>query len=257
MISQLRIDGLRFLAIGIALVWGSLVCEMCQSSDTDTWIDDVKKLFQDSVLIKCGCVSKDFSNRLWNCDETEFCTSDSSKKVLVRRGSREMHETCRRSGREYITVLDAGSASGVKPLPYKCKHLYNTWYQVYYMELVTVVGWNRQIWFDLFQESAIFCPLVLWSSLLMDNIQTQKGWQRNLENLASRKVWNSNVILTSACFWNCHQRKRHSQELPIKKTNKKRQWIQRWTSKTPTATLERDLARMLNCAMLCVNTLLG
>ena len=40
-----------------------------------------------------------------------------------------MHETGGGSGQEYITVLDAGSASGVKLPPhivYKYKHLYNT-----------------------------------------------------------------------------------------------------------------------------------
>ena len=30
----------------------------------DAWIADVKKLFQESGLIKCGHVGKDFSNRL-------------------------------------------------------------------------------------------------------------------------------------------------------------------------------------------------
>ena len=30
---------------------------------------------------------RDFSNRLWNCDETPLCTTDTSKKVLARRGS--------------------------------------------------------------------------------------------------------------------------------------------------------------------------
>ena len=66
----------------------------------DAWIAGVKKLFQESGLIKRGRVDKDFSNRLWNCNETAFCTSDTSKKVLAKRGSQEVHETGGGSGRE-------------------------------------------------------------------------------------------------------------------------------------------------------------
>ena len=36
----------------------------------DAWIVYVKKLFQESG--QCCHVSKDFSNRPWNCDETAF-----------------------------------------------------------------------------------------------------------------------------------------------------------------------------------------
>lgn len=47
----------------------------------------------------------DLQNRLWNCDETGFCTAVASRSVLTRRGSKEVHETGGGSGRDYITVL--------------------------------------------------------------------------------------------------------------------------------------------------------
>ena len=47
----------------------------------------------------------DLNNRIWNCDETGFCTAVASKAVLTRRGAKEVHETAGGSGRDYITVL--------------------------------------------------------------------------------------------------------------------------------------------------------
>lgn len=60
----------------------------------------------------------DLASRLWNADETGFCTAMASHRVLARRGAREVHETARGSGREYVTVLGAGSADGVRLPPY-------------------------------------------------------------------------------------------------------------------------------------------
>lgn len=40
----------------------------------------------------------DLASRLWNADETGFCTSGASNKVLARRGAREVHETSGGSG---------------------------------------------------------------------------------------------------------------------------------------------------------------
>jgi len=64
--------------------------------------------------------------RLWNCDET-FCVSVSSKKLIVSRGTKMVHEIGGGSGCEHITVQCAGSASGQRLPPfilYKGKHLY-------------------------------------------------------------------------------------------------------------------------------------
>ena len=68
--------------------------------------------------------------RLWNCDETAFCTSVSSKKLIVRRGTKMVHEIGGGSGREHITVQCAGSAPGQRLPPfilYKGKNMYSRW----------------------------------------------------------------------------------------------------------------------------------
>ena len=72
----------------------------------------------------------DLASRLWNADETGFCTAVVSQRVLARRGSREVHETGGRSGRDYTTVLGAGSVDGVRLSPYilyKGVNLYLRW----------------------------------------------------------------------------------------------------------------------------------
>ena len=59
-----------------------------------------------NVFDKTGLAdAPDLPNSIWNCDETGFCTAVSSKTVLARRGTKEVHETAGGSGREYITVL--------------------------------------------------------------------------------------------------------------------------------------------------------
>ena len=90
----------------------------------------------------------DADERIWNCDETGFCTAVATKSVLAKRGSKNVHETGGGSGREYITVLGiitmyyiiiiigiilligCGSASGKRLPPYivyKAKHMYDIW----------------------------------------------------------------------------------------------------------------------------------
>lgn len=59
----------------------------------------------------------DLSARMWNADETGFCTSMAANKVLARRGTREVHETSGGSGRDYYTVLAAGAADGTRLPP--------------------------------------------------------------------------------------------------------------------------------------------
>ena len=60
----------------------------------------------------------DLSSRMWNADETEFCTAVASQRVLARKGSREVHETAGGSGRDYITILGVGAADGTRLPPY-------------------------------------------------------------------------------------------------------------------------------------------
>ena len=57
--------------------------------------------------------------RIWNCDETGICTAVASRKILTRRGEKNVHETGGGgSGRENITILACGSAIGEKLPPY-------------------------------------------------------------------------------------------------------------------------------------------
>ncbi|XP_065920314.1 uncharacterized protein [Dysidea avara] len=95
----------------------------------DEWFERVRKLFASSKLDKFE--SEAIVERLWNCDETGFCTAVASKQVLAKKGSKAVYEVGG-SGREYITVLGCGSASGRRLPPftvYKAKHMYDTWKQ--------------------------------------------------------------------------------------------------------------------------------
>ena len=80
----------------------------------DSWFERVQ-----SFLQKIGIADReDLPSRLWNCDETGFCTAVASRVVLARRGSRAVHETGGGSGRDYITVLGCGAADGNRLPPY-------------------------------------------------------------------------------------------------------------------------------------------
>lgn len=61
----------------------------------------VKNLFEKTGLSS----APDLANRIWNCDETGFCTAVASKSVLCRRGAKQVHETAGGSGRDFITLL--------------------------------------------------------------------------------------------------------------------------------------------------------
>ena len=69
----------------------------------DEWFERVRKLFASSKLDKFE--SEAIAERLWNCDETGFCTAVASKQVLAKKGSKAVYEVGGGSGREYITVL--------------------------------------------------------------------------------------------------------------------------------------------------------
>ena len=61
---------------------------------------------------------EELAKRMWNCDVTAFATDTASKKILARRGAKQVHEVGGGSGREYITVLSCGLASGKRLPPY-------------------------------------------------------------------------------------------------------------------------------------------
>ena len=88
----------------------------------------------ESSLAEVGldAVDPELPNRLWNCDETAFCTSSTSKKVLCKRGVRSLHEVGGGTGREHITIHICCSASGQRLPPfvlYKGKNMYQRWMQ--------------------------------------------------------------------------------------------------------------------------------
>lgn len=60
----------------------------------------------------------ELGRRLWNCDETGICTGVASRKLLARRGEKNVHEVGGGSGRDYITILACGSAFGERLPPY-------------------------------------------------------------------------------------------------------------------------------------------
>lgn len=94
----------------------------------DVWLSKVKKTLEQAGLDSLG--EEELAQRLWNCDETAFATDVASKKILARRGDKNVHETGGGSGREYITVLGCGSASGERLPPYivyKGKNLWSSW----------------------------------------------------------------------------------------------------------------------------------
>ena len=72
------------------------------------WFDKVEE-----VLSSAGLDPSDPATaaHLWNCDETAFCTSVSATKLVVRKGTKMVHEVGGGSGREYTTIHCAGSGS--------------------------------------------------------------------------------------------------------------------------------------------------
>ena len=60
----------------------------------------------------------EFASRIWNCNETRIATSATAKRVIVRKGKKEVNEVREGSGKEYNTFLFCGSAAGEKLPPY-------------------------------------------------------------------------------------------------------------------------------------------
>ena len=122
----------------------------------DAWFKRVE-----DVLLKAGLSElfiDELKHRIWNCDETGFCTSVAAMKVLAKRGDKDVHDTLGGSGREYITVLGAGCADGTRLPPYviyKGKNLWSRWMQggpAGCMFSVSDSGWmesaNFNQWFE-------------------------------------------------------------------------------------------------------------
>ena len=94
------------------------------------WFEKVE-----SVLSTIGLADfppNELEDYMWNCDETGFCSAQACHKILAKRGDKDVQDTLGGSGREYFTVLGAGSAGGVRLPPYfvyKGKNLWRRWMQ--------------------------------------------------------------------------------------------------------------------------------
>ena len=97
-------------------------------NSVDAWLLKVKKAVESAGLDKLE--TDQLAKWMWNCDETAFATDVASKRILARRGEKNVHETGGGSGREYITVLGCGCASGERLPPYivyRGKNLWTSW----------------------------------------------------------------------------------------------------------------------------------
>ena len=114
--------------------------------------------------IKAGLDPQDLAiaARLWNCDETAFCTCVSSRKLIAQRGMKVVHEIAGGSGRQYITVHCAGSAYGGRLPPFIGKNMYQRWMQG--GPAAAVYGVSESGWMDsdnfLFWFKKLFLPAV-------------------------------------------------------------------------------------------------
>ena len=113
----------------------------------NAWILKVKTMVNEAGL--GDLTIEELAQRMWNCDETAFATDVASKRALARRGEKNVHETGGGSGKEYITVLGCGSASGERLPPYvlyKGKNLWTTWTlgdQLVHISIyLSLAGWN-------------------------------------------------------------------------------------------------------------------
>ena len=77
-----------------------------------SWFDKFESVLKEIGL--ADLPQDELHHYLWNCDETGFCTAQASRKIIAKRGDKDVQDTIGGSGREYFTVLGAGSASGVR-----------------------------------------------------------------------------------------------------------------------------------------------
>ena len=129
----------------------------------DAWFERVKQLFLKTGVSALS--TEKLQYHIWNCDETGFCTTAACKKILAKRGERDVQDTLGGSGRDYITVLGAGYADGTRLPPfvvYKGKNLWSRWMQggpAACMFSVSDSGWmeaaNFLQWFE-----RVFLPAV-------------------------------------------------------------------------------------------------
>ena len=135
-----------------------------------SWISKVSIIVTNAGLSEM--TTEELAQRMWNCDETAFATDVASKRILPRRGERNVHETGGGSRREYITVLGCGSPNGVYLPPYivyREKNLWTSWTKngpAGALYTVSESGWmERPHFLEWFKK--LFLPAV--SSMLKTN----------------------------------------------------------------------------------------
>ena len=163
----------------------------------NAWFDNLDKIFATSGL---NPKNPDISCRLWNCDETAFCTSPVSTTILARRGSRAVHEVGGGSGRQYFTVHCGGSASGERLPPfilYKGKNLYKRWVEK--GPAGTLYGINESGWMDsecyLSWFTKLFIPAVSHLTKTAPVILFQDGHHSHISLELIRKARANNVTI--------------------------------------------------------------
>ena len=66
------------------------------------WLSKVSAIVTNAGLDELA--AEELAIRMWNCDETACATDTASKKLLARRGAKQVHEVGGGSGREYISA---------------------------------------------------------------------------------------------------------------------------------------------------------
>jgi len=138
------------------------------------WFDQVESFISKTGLAEMP--SEELQDYLWNCDETGFCSAQACSKILARRGDKNVQETIGGSGREYFTVLTAGSAGGEILPPYfvyKAKNLWTRWMQggpdgshytvsdSGWMEAANFLQWFKKMFVPAVKNLTTKAPVVL------------------------------------------------------------------------------------------------
>ena len=148
----------------------------CSTSQVfDEWFKKVEKLLEVPGLKDLS--ADDLKHQMWNCDESGFCTSTASRKILAKRGDRCVHETVGGSGREFITILGAGCADGTRLPPYilyEGKNLWSRWMQggpagsMYsvsdsgWMESANFIQWFEKMFLAAVKHLTETAPVILF-----------------------------------------------------------------------------------------------
>ena len=142
-----------------------------------TWFATVKDFLKEiGLLSRRGSVA-DYASNIWNSDETVFCLGTTSKRILARRGDRNVSEIGGASDHQFITVNVCGNAAGVRLPPfilYKGKNLYHSWTEggpagaCYgasssgWMEEANYLKWFEQQFYPAVREKLKTGPIVLF-----------------------------------------------------------------------------------------------